>query len=265
MSKEIKEETGVSYGGEVAKNQALFDREMAEVLDANDFNNLYARLMNLYIIRMYDIAESSVLFSKEQTAKVVGWSRDLFRSRGLNNNKQAPIEDKEKDSVDKALLALVRLGSRHITMSEEDLEYCLCHANNHIKHYLCWGFDLTEHHIDVVIDSSKDEGGELKLPGMIDKYAKCLTPAQIEKIQLNGTVYDCGAIWFEGIGDSPIEKLPGMSKTDFISTCYDEGFALWRANYKARIESEKLKNLSVVSELGKTGKVGVMLRSYTAL
>lgn len=227
-------------------------------------------ILNAYVIRINDVMLSQVSdrrikFSKEQTAKVVGWSRDLFNKRDLSNN--AWRYSLEKSLADTALLELVRLGDLYVSMSEEDLNYCLCHDNKRIRHMVCWRFDLLEHHIDMVLAAKHAENGYvITMPGIIiDRYAKSLTPVQIEKIQLTCNMDDCCSLWFAGIGDSPIKVQPNVTKDIFIDTCDSEMFSAWQASYRARIESEKLKRLSFVSELGEVGKDNVMPRRQAAL
>ena len=240
-----------TYGTNQEKNQELFDVEMELVSSAIGFNELYERLLQAYVINPdgYSVRNGGIRFSKDQTAKIIGWSRDSVNG-----------SDKEhgflKYNIEKSVLNMLRLGSLCVSISEDDLEYCLDHDNKQVRHIACWRFDLLDSHIDKVLDSNKDEFGfSITMSGIvIDRYAKNFNAAQIEKVQLTCGVYDCCSMWFEDVGDSPIEKLPGRSKADFVSSYTNEMFELWKASYRAKVESEKLKSLSVVSELGSLGK-----------
>lgn len=250
---------------DIANNQALFNKEMADVLTANDFSNFYKRLLNASVVNLnsFNVRKTNegigIRFSREQAEKVISWSRDAD-SGSLTTITESIL-------INNVLLDLVSLGSRVVSLSEEDLGYCLCHANQAIRRRACWRFNLLSTHIDMVLGSYKENISEENdlIDIVIERYAKKLSRSQIENIQLNGTIHACHALWLAEVGDSPIKRSPGMDRNDFMSVCDKEVFASWRSAYRARIESDKLKRLGFVSKLGEIGKDNVIPRRQEAL
>ena len=246
MSREIKEDTGAGYGADVAKNQELFDREMSAVVDRVGFKKLYKRLSDANLLGINEIGMrmGGVHFSKSQSAKIISLSRDYLSG-------SVGKMDLERFSIEMAVLDMIKLGGEYVSLSDEDLEFCLYHHNSRLRHQTCWRFDLNAHQIDGVIDFyTNRKNTVVSMPGIvIDRYAKSFNAAQIEKIQLTGNMEACCSMWFIGVGDSPIEKTPGMDKDDFLRSFSEEKFLNWRSDYISRLESEKFKRLSFVSDL----------------
>lgn len=253
MSEKFKDENPDSYGNNAAKNQRLFDREMSEVVDAPGFNELYEKLRFADVIGDYKVfgrdRRVSIHILKEQSARVIGWLREF------SGNEYQPTDYmslSKSISTQTAAINILHLGVSYVAISEEDVEYCLLHESRRVRGAACWACDLTERNIDSALSSRLNQEDDVvtTIPGIIiEKYAQSLSATQIEIIQLKCRMADCCSLWFTGFGDSPTEKTPGISRAEFFSIFNEEKFLSWRIDYKAGLESARLKEVFVVNSI----------------